>query len=134
MQTMIESLIKDLERIDMDVFTKQDVKDFLEKKIAVLSEAPIELNGVVLNPVNYEVVIDSKRIQLPKKQFKMLHYFLVNEDKCVSRNAILKNCWEDGVIVGDRTIDVHVCKIKKIIKNKLYIHTQKGIGYKLKSK
>lgn len=133
MQQMIETLIEDFKKIDKDVFTKQEVQAFLEKKMVEFSDTLIELNGVVVNPISYEVIVDSKKYQLPRKQFKMLHYLLINQNKCVSRNAILKNCWEDGVIVGDRTIDVHVCKIKKVLNGRIKIHTHKGMGYKLKT-
>lgn len=89
-------------------------------------------SGIEINRERHEVIIDSKPYILPKKVFKMINYFVENPNKCISRYELLKNCWEDGVIVGDRTIDVHICKIKKLTKNKLNIVTQKGVGYRFK--
>jgi len=50
---------------------------------------------------------------LPKKEFKIVVYLMKNKGRVISRYEMLKNVWEDGVIVGDRTIDVHICKIKR---------------------
>ncbi len=93
---------------------------------------PITINGVTLYPERYEIVIDSDRYIFPKKEFKMLNYIVNNPNRCISRTELLRNCWEDGVIVGERTIDVHICKIKRKIKDRIDIKTHKGVGYKLK--
>ena len=87
---------------------------------------------VKINKENYEVIIDNEPNVLPRKVFKMLNYFMNNPNKCITRRELLNNIWEDGVIVGDRTIDVHVCKIKKFTKNKINIISQKGVGYRYK--
>jgi len=62
----------------------------------------------------------------------MIYYLLSNPNRCISRKEFLKNCWEDGIIVGERTIDVHICKIKKVLKDKIKIQTHKCYGYRWK--
>ena len=131
---MIDKLIESLRKLDKETFTKQEVELFLDAKMKEIEEQPIEIDGIVLIPNNYEVVIGKERHLLPKKEFKLLHLLVKNPDKCITRKMILRNCWEDGVIVGDRTIDVHICKIKKKLKGKLNIYTHKGVGYKWKVK
>jgi two-component system alkaline phosphatase synthesis response regulator PhoP len=129
---MIEELIKTLKKTHKENFTKEEVISFLELKEKEFNEEEIKIDGLVLNPSNHEVIIDNKKHYFPKKEFKLLHYLIKNPNKCITRHSILKNCWEDGVVVGDRTIDVHICKIKRKLKGKIHIQTQKGVGYKWK--
>ena len=131
---MIDKLIESLRKLDKDVFTKQEVELFLEHELLQISNEEIEEDGIKLIPSNYEVIVDNKKCILPRKEFKLLHLLMMNPGKCITREAILRNCWEHGVIVGDRTIDVHICKIKRKLKGKLNICTQKGVGYKWKVK
>lgn len=129
---MINQLIETLKGINKESFTKNEVLLFLETKLKESEQEPIIADGVVLKPREFEVLIDDKRHIFPKKEFKVLQYLISNPNKCITRKSILKNCWEDGVIVCDRTIDVHICKIKKKLKGKINIYTQKGVGYKWK--
>lgn len=131
---MINQLIETLKRMNKESFTKDEILFFLEKKYLEQQEQdePIVADGIILKPREYEVLVDDKRHIFPKKEFKVLHYLISNPNKCITRRSILKNCWEDGVIVCDRTIDVHICKIKKKLKGKINIYTQKGVGYKWK--
>lgn len=131
---MIDKLIESLRKLKKETFTKQEVELFLETKMREIEDEQIDIGGVILIPQNYEVIIDNEKKLFPKKEFKLLHYLVKNPDKCITRKAILRNCWEDGVIVGDRTIDVHICKIKKKLKGKIDIYTHKGVGYKWKVK
>ena len=119
---MIDKLIESLRKMNKETFTKQEVELFLELKMKEIEDEPIEFDGVKLIPKNYEVIIDNEKCIFPKKEFKLLYLLISNPGKCITREAILRNCWEDGVIVGDRTIDVHICKIKRKLKGKLDIH------------
>ncbi len=99
-------------------------------KSMMLNSETIEINGLSIYPDRYEISINGENQFIPKKEFLVLHYFIKNPDRCISRKELIRNCWEDGVVVGERTIDVHICKIKKRIKNKIKIYTQKGVGYR----
>lgn len=88
--------------------------------------------SISVNKESYSIIIDNESHYFPKKIYKIINYFIDNPNKCVTRKELLENCWEDGVIVGNRTIDVHICKLKKLTKNKMNIITQKGFGYRYK--
>jgi two-component system, OmpR family, alkaline phosphatase synthesis response regulator PhoP len=133
MKKVIEQIINELEKVNKEVFTKSDIKTFLRLKVSSFEEQQVEIADMLLIPSNHEVISGNKRYILPKKQFNILKYLMINQNKCISREILLKNCWEEGVIVDSRTIDVHICKIKKILNPKLKIHSQKGVGYKLES-
>ena len=129
---MIEEIIRALHRLNKETFTKQEIEYFLKQKMEEMKNETIELDNMTLLPMSYEVVIGDSKYVMPRKEFKVLHYLITNPNKCVTRDAILRNCWEDGVIVGNRTVDVHICKIKRRLKSKLSIYTHKGVGYKWK--
>lgn len=129
---MIEEIIRDLHRLNKETFTMHEIEHILKQKMEQMQNEPIELDNMTLLPRSYEVVIGDSKYVMPRKEFKVLHYLITNPNKCITRTAILRNCWEDGVIVGERTVDVHICKIKRRLKSKLSIYTHKGVGYKWK--
>ena len=90
----------------------------------------IEINGLEIDPISFVVRKNGKKIALPKKEFKLLQLLAASPNKVFTRDEIFNKVWGDDVIVGDRTIDVHVRKIREKIGNE-YITTVKGMGYKL---
>ena len=96
-----------------------------ESKIIQLEEITIDID-------KYIVIKDGEEISLPKKEFELLRYLSSRPNKVFSREEIFANVWGHQVIVGDRTIDVHVRKIREKI-GLDNIVTVKGVGYKYKS-
>lgn len=90
----------------------------------------IKINGLEIDPLSFVVLKKGKKISLPKKEFKLLQLLANSPNKVFTRDEIFTKVWGDDVIVGDRTIDVHIRKIREKIGNE-YITTIKGIGYKL---
>ena len=88
-----------------------------------------DLGGIRIDREKYVVVKDDKEINLPKKEFELLALLASKPGKVFTREAILSNVWGDDVIVGDRTIDVHIRKLREKLGDD-YIKTIKGIGYK----
>lgn len=126
---MFELLIDKFENSTKDNFTRQEVIDIIRGEIDSKFNEEVESNGVRLVPSEAKMIYDNKSFTLPIKVYKVLHFLISNRNKCMSRNALLKNCWESGVVVGDRTIDVHICKIKRLLKDKSVLKTRKGFGY-----
>lgn len=95
-------------------------------------ESPVDLGGIVIDRERYVVIIEGKEISLPKKEFELLQLLASKPNKVFTRDEIFSNVWGDNVIVGDRTIDVHIRKIReKLDINN--IKTIKGVGYKFES-
>ena len=90
----------------------------------------IEIKNLTINQEKFKVTLGGKEIILPKKEFKLLRLLASAPDKVFTRDEIFTKVWGDDVIVGDRTIDVHVRKIREKIGDN-FIKTIKGIGYKL---
>lgn len=89
-----------------------------------------EESGVSVNLYSYTVSNNGKILKLPRKMVRMINYFIMNRNKVISRAELIRNCWEHDVIVGERTIDVHIRKIKVALQNDNIIRTVKGVGYK----
>jgi len=89
----------------------------------------IVLKDVTIDRDRYVVFKDENEIILPKKEFELLMFLASKPNKVFTRTEIFSNVWGDDVIVGDRTIDVHVRKIREKL-NIENIKTIKGVGYK----
>ena len=89
----------------------------------------IQVNDLVIDQDKYLVIKEGKEIVLPKKEFKLLKLLASTPNKVFTRDEIFHKVWGDDVIVGDRTIDVHVRKIREKIGLE-NIKTIKGVGYK----
>ncbi len=76
----------------------------------------------------FTVLFKGNNLVLPKKEFELLELLSSKPGKVFSRDQILMNIWGDEVIVGERTIDVHIRKLREKLGNH-YIRTVKGVGY-----
>lgn len=96
------------------------------------SQNQIILPDLTIDLERYIVLKDNEEVILPKKAFELLKLLCSKPGKVFTREEILSKIWGDEVIVGDRTIDVHIRKIRdKLNLDKIY--TIKGVGYKYKS-
>jgi two-component system, OmpR family, alkaline phosphatase synthesis response regulator PhoP len=86
-------------------------------------------NELIIDKERYVVVRNNKELSLPKKEFELLSLLASKPEKVFTRDDIFNVVWGDNIIVGDRTIDVHIRKLREKIGNK-YIRTIKGVGYK----
>jgi len=89
----------------------------------------IEIKDLVIDREKYTVVKSGKEITMPKKEFLLLSLLASTPNKVFSREEILSKVWGDEIVVGDRTIDVHIRKIREKIGTD-YISTLKGVGYR----
>lgn len=94
-------------------------------------EAPknLKLGNLVINREEYKVIKDKKEMLLPRKEFELLSLLASKPGKVFKREEILDNVWGNEVIVGGRTIDVHIRKLREKIGNDRF-KTVKGVGYK----
>ncbi|HAS35891.1 MAG TPA: DNA-binding response regulator [Flavobacteriales bacterium] len=90
-----------------------------------------KIDGLVIDRDRYLVIKDGKELNLPKKEFELLSLLASSPGKVFNREKILSKVWGDDVVVGDRTIDVHIRKLREKI-GEGFIKTIKGVGYKYK--
>jgi two-component system, OmpR family, alkaline phosphatase synthesis response regulator PhoP len=89
-----------------------------------------ELGDLILDRVKFEVTLKGEPIDLAKKEFQILELLMSAPGKVFSRQEIFRKIWDSEIIVGERTIDVHVRRIREKVGDN-YIKTLKGIGYKI---
>jgi two-component system alkaline phosphatase synthesis response regulator PhoP len=131
------SHIKGLETGADDYVTKPISPKVLVSKVQALfrriKKEPggnvISIGNLVIDPVKYEVSIDQVPITLAKKEFELLYMLASKPGRVFLRNEILNQVWGNDVIVGDRTIDVHIRKVRQKLGIDC-ITTVKGVGYK----
>lgn len=93
------------------------------------SDKTIRLEPLEIDPVKFQVKINEKAIVLAKKEFELLYLLASKPGRVFLRNEILNQVWGNEVIVGDRTIDVHIRKVRQKLGLDC-ITTVKGVGYK----
>lgn len=89
----------------------------------------IDLGEIKIDRAQYLVFINKNEIQLPKKEFELFFLLASKPGHVFSRDQIMNKVWGSDIIVGDRTIDVHIRKLREKIGD-LYFKTVKGVGYK----
>jgi two-component system alkaline phosphatase synthesis response regulator PhoP len=92
-------------------------------------QSEIEANGVSIDRERYLMKKDGEEFNLPKKEFELLALLMSKPGKVFTREVILDSVWGGEVVVGDRTIDVHIRKLREKLGDQ-YIKTVKGVGYK----
>jgi len=95
-----------------------------------LSNSKIKTFGdLIIDRSQYHIQIQGKEISIPRKEFELLDFLTSEPGKLFTREQIYLKVWGNQVVVGDRTIDVHIRKLREVIGND-YIQTVKGMGYK----
>lgn len=105
-----------------------------ESNITEISNGIIEVGPIKIDREAYIVYLNAEKIVFPRKEFEIIYYLANKPGKVIPREQLLSSIWGDDVFVGDRTIDVHVRKIReKLDKYSNLIETVKGVGYRFKS-
>ena len=90
----------------------------------------VEGYGLSINREKYSASLNGNEISLPKKEFELIDLFVSNPGKVFRRQQILSLLWDEDTIVGERTVDVHIRKLRERFGNDI-IRTIKGVGYLL---
>ena len=91
----------------------------------------IDVHDIVIDKDRYIVTQGEEEFHLPRKEFELLYFLASRKGKVMDRQTLLNHVWGDNVYVVDRTVDVHVRKIREKL-GKEYIETVKGVGYRFK--
>lgn len=96
-------------------------------------EDNVKFRNLEVDSSSHSVRINEKEVFFPKKEFQLLHFLLSNRGKVYSREILLNQIWGENIFVVDRTVDVHVAKVReKLGDYSDYIETIKGLGYRFK--
>ncbi len=108
------------------------VKSLLRRLKSGEQENIVTVGSITINRDEYLITKNGKTIFLPRKEFELFSLLTSKPGKVFKRDTILNNVWGSEVVVGGRTIDVHIRKLREKIGDD-YFHTVKGVGYKFVS-
>jgi len=139
-----EDKIAGLETGADDYVTKPfSVRELIARMNAVLRRAEtkavsseIKVGPLLIDPDSHRVAINDVDVMMSPTEYKLLHFFASHPNKVYSRNQLLDNVWGDNVYVEDRTVDVHIRRLRKILDAQGcadLVQTVRGFGYKLVS-
>ena len=107
-------------------------KALLRRKAPEHAQAVMTAGPVTLDPVSCTVAIDNAKIDIGHAEFKLLKFFLAHPERVFSRSQLLDKVWGDHVVIEERTVDVHVLRLRKALKEyEKLIKTVRSVGYML---
>jgi two-component system phosphate regulon response regulator PhoB len=110
-------------------------KALLRRKSPEHAEAPMRAGKIALDPVSCTVMMDEQKIDIGHAEYKLLKFFMAHPERVFSRSQLLDKVWGDHVVIEERTVDVHVLRLRKALKEaEGLIRTVRSVGYMLSEK
>ena len=109
------------------------IKAVLRRRAPEITDDIVETNGLVVDPATHRVSGDGVTIEMGPTEFRLLHFFMTHRERVHSRTQLLDQVWGDHVFVEDRTIDVHIRRLRQALEASgydAYIQTVRGAGYR----
>jgi DNA-binding response OmpR family regulator len=112
------------------------VKRLLNKRVKPISPEQITTGDLVIDTVKYEVHISDRPISLTFREYELLKFLAMNPGRVFTRDALLNGVWGEDYFGGDRTVDVHIRRLRGKIEDqtRTYINTVRNIGYRFVKK
>ena len=135
-----ENKIKGLESGADDYITKPfSPRELVARLKAVLRrttpkgvEEPVSVDGLTLDPISHRVSAEGSPIELGPTEFRLLQFFMTHQDRAYSRSQLLDMVWGGNVYVEERTVDVHIRRLRKALgkRHDYLVQTVRGTGYR----
>lgn len=109
------------------------VKAVLRRRAPQVTDDSVEVEGLKLDPASHRVTARQKPLVLGPSEFRLLHFFMTHPDRVYSRAQLLDNVWGDHVFVEERTVDVHIRRLRKALEETGHdrlIQTVRSAGYR----
>ncbi|MDH3514477.1 MAG: winged helix-turn-helix domain-containing protein, partial [Gammaproteobacteria bacterium] len=109
------------------------IRALLRRTTPHTAEVAVETGGLALDPVTHRVTAAGKPVSLGPTEFRLLHFFMTHPERVHSRERLLNSVWGSNVYVEDRTVDVHIRRLRKILaptRHDRLIQTVRGSGYR----
>jgi two-component system phosphate regulon response regulator PhoB len=110
------------------------IKALLRRTAPQATDEPVEVRGLALDPVTHRVQAGDIKLELGPMEFRLLHFFMTHPERVHSRERILDSVWGNNVYVEERTVDVHIRRLRKALTpsgHDSLIQTVRGAGYRL---
>ena len=107
----------------------------LRRKSPHLAEAPLRAGAVLLDPNSCTVTVEDQQIEIGNAEYKLLKFLMAHRERVFSRAQLLDKLWGDHAVIEERTVDVHVLRLRKALKSADgLIRTVRSVGYMLSEK
>ncbi|MCZ6897265.1 MAG: phosphate regulon transcriptional regulator PhoB [Betaproteobacteria bacterium] len=110
------------------------IKAVLRRRLPEAADDVVEISGLSLDPITHRVTVNNKEVILGPTEFRLLYFLMSHPERVHSRSQLLDGVWGDHVFVEDRTVDVHIRRLRQILeavdKDGL-VQTVRGSGYRL---
>ena len=109
------------------------IKALLRRTAPLAAELAVEADGLALDPATRRVTARGKRLNLGPTEFRLLHFLMTHPERVHSRERLLNDVWGDNVYVEERTVDVHIRRLRKTLVDSGHdrlIQTVRGSGYR----
>ncbi|MBU4500228.1 MAG: winged helix-turn-helix domain-containing protein, partial [Gammaproteobacteria bacterium] len=109
------------------------IKAVLRRRAPQMTDEPVEVNGLRLDPTSHRVVGKGQPLDLGPTEFRLLHFFMTHTERVYSRAQLLDQVWGDDVFVEERTVDVHIRRLRLALEpsgHSELIQTVRGSGYR----
>lgn len=112
------------------------LKAVLRRAGPVDEEAPIEVDGLHLDPVSHRVTIDGAPAEIGPTEYRLLQFFMTHQERAYTRGQLLDQVWGGNVYVEERTVDVHIRRLRKALGSAYegLVQTVRGTGYRFSTK
>ncbi|MBK1734923.1 phosphate regulon transcriptional regulatory protein PhoB [Halorhodospira abdelmalekii] len=112
---------------------KARIKAVLRRTAPEISDEPVEVDGLVLDPVSHRVSVEGQTLAIGPTEFRLLRFFMTHRDRVFTRTQLLDHVWGANVYVEERTVDVHIRRLRKILAETGHdrlVQTVRGAGYR----
>lgn len=109
------------------------IKAVLRRRAPQLTDDMVEVGTLVLDPGTHRVIGNGQTVATGPTEFRLLHFFMTHPERVFSRAQLLDRVWGDHVFVEERTVDVHIRRLRKALeptKHDMHIETVRGAGYR----
>lgn len=109
------------------------IRAVLRRRAPQMTEEPVEISGLKLDPISHRVTGHDNPLELGPTEFRLLHFFMTHPERVYSRSQLLDQVWGDDVFVEERTVDVHIRRLRlslEVSGHEGMIQTVRGAGYR----
>jgi two-component system phosphate regulon response regulator PhoB len=109
------------------------IKAVLRRRAPQVTDDSVEVEGLKLDPISHRVTANGAPLVLGPTEFRLLHFFMTHPERVYSRTQLLDNVWGDHVFVEERTVDVHIRRLRKALESSAHdrlIQTVRSAGYR----
>ena len=113
------------------------IRAVMRRSVQEKSQGLIEVQGLMLDPETYRVTANDEAVEISPTEFRLLHFFISHPERVYSRSQLLDQVWGQNVYVEERTVDVHIRRLRQTLAPHGYdkfIQTVRSVGYRFSHK